>query len=117
MTKEDNFFMKEAIKLAKKGMDNNDGGPFGAVVVKDGKIIGRGNNHVTSKNDPTAHAEIEAIRDVLSTLSETEQLVIQLYYFEELSLKEIAEVLGVTESRVSQIHKISAISFKDNSSK
>ena len=48
---------------------------------------------------------IEAIRDVLSTLSETEQLVIQLYYFEELSLKEIAEVLGVTESRVSQIHK------------
>jgi len=48
---------------------------------------------------------IEAIKNVLSTLSETEQLVIQLYYFEELSLKEIAEVLGVSDSRVSQIHK------------
>jgi len=48
---------------------------------------------------------IESIRNVLSTLSETEQLVIQLYYFEELSLKEIAEVLGVSDSRVSQIHK------------
>jgi len=48
---------------------------------------------------------IEAIKKVLKTMSEKEQLVIQLYYFEELSLKEISEILGVTESRISQIHK------------
>ena len=48
---------------------------------------------------------IDSIKEVLKTLSEKEQLVIQLYYFEELSLKEIAEILEVTESRVSQIHK------------
>ncbi len=48
---------------------------------------------------------IEKIKEVLKTLSEKEQLIVQLYYFEELSLKEISEILGVTESRVSQIHK------------
>ena len=48
---------------------------------------------------------IEHIKKILTTLTEKEQLVIQLYYFEELSLKEIAEILGLTESRVSQIHK------------
>jgi len=55
--------MKEAIKLSFKGMRTNQGGPFGAVVVKNGKIVGRGVNRVTSTNDPTAHAEIVAIRD------------------------------------------------------
>ncbi|MEO1927388.1 MAG: RNA polymerase sigma factor FliA [Nautiliaceae bacterium] len=48
---------------------------------------------------------IEAVKKTLSKMSEKEQLVIQLYYFEELSLKEISEILGVTESRISQIHK------------
>ena len=48
---------------------------------------------------------IEAIKKILKTMSEKEQLIIQLYYFEELSLKEISEILGVTESRISQIHK------------
>ncbi len=49
-------FMSEAVKAALKGMSNNEGGPFGCVVVKNGEIIGRGNNKVTSSNDPTAHA-------------------------------------------------------------
>jgi tRNA(Arg) A34 adenosine deaminase TadA len=66
MTHED--FMKEAILLAIKGLKNNEGGPFGCVVVKDGKIIGRGNNQVTSTNDPTAHAEVVAIRDACKNL-------------------------------------------------
>jgi len=48
---------------------------------------------------------IDAVKKVLKTMSEKEQLVIQLYYFEELSLKEISDILGVTESRISQIHK------------
>ncbi|MCP4441291.1 MAG: nucleoside deaminase, partial [Aureispira sp.] len=63
MTADDKKFMREAIGLSIKGMQNNEGGPFGAVVVKDGKIIGRGNNSVTSTCDPTAHAEVNAIRD------------------------------------------------------
>ena len=61
-------FMREAIQLALKGVRTNEGGPFGAVVVKDGKIIGRGNNRVTSTNDPTAHAEVVAIRDACRKL-------------------------------------------------
>ena len=62
-------FMKEAIDLARKGVDNNEGGPFGCVVVKDGKVIGRGNNRVTSDQDPTAHAEMLAIREACDHLS------------------------------------------------
>lgn len=62
-------FMKRAIELAQKGMDNNHGGPFGAVVVKDGQIIGEGNNRVTSTNDPTAHAEVVAIREACKNLN------------------------------------------------
>lgn len=58
-----NPFLSAAIDLARQGMRNNLGGPFGAVVVKEGQIVGRGCNQVTSSNDPTAHAEIVAIRD------------------------------------------------------
>jgi tRNA(Arg) A34 adenosine deaminase TadA len=63
-------FMSEAVKVAIKGMNANEGGPFGCVVVKDGKVIGRGNNKVTSTNDPTAHAEITAIRDACKSLND-----------------------------------------------
>ncbi len=54
--------MLKAIGLAQSGIEENAGGPFGAIVVKDGEIIGEGFNCVTSTNDPTAHAEIVAIR-------------------------------------------------------
>lgn len=54
--------MQRAIELARSGMENGAGGPFGAVVVKDNKIIAEGWNKVTSSNDPTAHAEVTAIR-------------------------------------------------------
>lgn len=64
-----NKFMLEAVNAALKGMQNNEGGPFGCVVVKDGKIVGRGNNKVTSNNDPTAHAEVMAIRDACKNLN------------------------------------------------
>ena len=56
-------FMTRAIGLAQAGVDQNLGGPFGCVVVKDGEIVGEGNNQVTSTLDPTAHAEIVAIRE------------------------------------------------------
>ena len=55
-------FMQMAIALSEKGMLAGDGGPFGAVVVKDGELIAQGNNKVTSSNDPTAHAEVVALR-------------------------------------------------------
>ena len=63
-----NPYMEEAKNLADNNLITNVGGPFGAVVVKDNIIIGRGSNHVLGHNDPTAHAEIEAIRDACKTI-------------------------------------------------
>jgi tRNA(Arg) A34 adenosine deaminase TadA len=61
-------FMREAIRLSIDMMRYGKGGPFGAVVVKGNKIVGRGCNEVTSSNDPTAHAEIVAVRDACRRL-------------------------------------------------
>ena len=61
-------FMKRAIELSREHMNQNHGGPFGAVIVKDGKIISEGWNQVVSTNDPTAHAEVQAIRKASQTL-------------------------------------------------
>ena len=72
-------FMHEAIRLAVEGLAQNRGGPFGAVVVKDGQIIGRGCNCVLSTNDPTAHAEIVAIRDACRQLGSFHLHGCQLY--------------------------------------
>ncbi len=65
MTKED--FMREAIALSKQSVERG-GGPFGAVIVKEGRIIARGSNSVTLLNDPTAHAEVTAIRAACSAV-------------------------------------------------
>jgi tRNA(Arg) A34 adenosine deaminase TadA len=54
--------MQEAIRLAEDGVRGNRGGPFGCVIVRKGQVVGRGSNQVTSSNDPTAHAEVTAIR-------------------------------------------------------
>ncbi len=67
MTREEKF-MNEAINLSQNGVRNNEGGPFGCIIVKGDTIIGRGNNKVTSSNDPTAHAEVVAIRDACKNL-------------------------------------------------
>ena len=64
-----NDFMMQANLLAKGNLKSNCGGPFGAVVVKNGKIIGRGCNCVLKNNDPTAHAEIMAIRDACNNIN------------------------------------------------
>ena len=61
-------YMVEAIRLSIEKMQAGFGGPFGAVIVKDGKIIARGFNNVTSSNDPTAHAEVDAIRKACKEL-------------------------------------------------
>lgn len=61
-------FLERAIELSKQGMENGKGGPFGCVIVKNNEIIGEGNNRVTSTNDPTAHAEVVAIREACQKL-------------------------------------------------
>ncbi|MEJ7622762.1 MAG: nucleoside deaminase [Pyrinomonadaceae bacterium] len=66
---DDRNFMARAIGLARLGVEQNVGGPFGCVVVKDGEIVGEGNNRVTTLNDPTAHAEVIAIREACRKLA------------------------------------------------
>jgi tRNA(Arg) A34 adenosine deaminase TadA len=68
MDEEQLKYMKEAIKLSVGNVESGAGGPFGAVIVKNGAIIGRGVNKVTATNDPTAHAEVVAIRDACAHL-------------------------------------------------
>jgi len=67
MSKQEKF-MREAIRLSIENVNFGNGGPFGAVIVKDNKIIARGVNKVTSDNDPTAHAEVVAIRNACKEL-------------------------------------------------
>jgi guanine deaminase len=64
----DNKFLERAIELSKLGMLSGKGGPFGCVVVQGDEIVGEGNNQVTSSNDPTAHAEVVAIRKACEKL-------------------------------------------------
>lgn len=63
-----NYFMQVAIEEAKKGISHHHGGPFGAVVVKDGEIVGKGHNEVVKNEDPTCHGEIMAIKDACKNL-------------------------------------------------
>ncbi len=64
----DRKFLERAIELSKQGMLGGQGGPFGCVVVKGEEIVAEGNNKVTSSNDPTAHAEVVAIRNACAKL-------------------------------------------------
>jgi guanine deaminase len=66
----DRNFLQQAIELAKQGIKDGMGGPFGCIIVKDGEVVGRGCNQVTSSNDPTAHAEVVAIRDACHRLAD-----------------------------------------------
>jgi len=68
MSSTDVAFMRHAIALSRRGMEGGAGGPFGAVVVKDGQVVAEGWNQVTSTNDPTAHAEVVAIRRACTAL-------------------------------------------------
>ena len=71
--------MREAIRLSFDTMRSNTGGPFGCVVVKDGKIIARGVNKVVSMNDPTAHAEVVAIREACQALNDFQLTGCEIY--------------------------------------
>ena len=62
-------FLQRAVELALENIKTAQGGPFGAVIVKNGEIVAEGTNHVTSNNDPTAHAEVVAIRNACEKLN------------------------------------------------
>ena len=74
-----NKYMERANKLAKYSMDNNKGGCFGSVIVKDGVIVGEGYNTVTSDNDPTNHGEINAIKNACKNLNTFDLSGCELY--------------------------------------
>ena len=74
-----NKYMKIANELAEENLKTNVGGPFGACIVKDGKIIGKGSNHVLEKKDPTAHAEIMAIREACKNINSYDLSGCELY--------------------------------------
>jgi len=71
--------MREAIIESEKNLKTGDGGPFGAVVVRNGKIIGRGHNEVIKNSDPTCHGEIQAIRDACKYLQTYDLTGCELY--------------------------------------
>jgi guanine deaminase len=72
-------FMDEAIRIAREGVEKGSGGPFGSVIVKDGKIVGKSCNKVFETNDPTAHAEVMAIRDASKNLDTAELTGCEIY--------------------------------------
>jgi guanine deaminase len=72
-------FMKKAIRLSVQNVEKGTGGPFGAVIVKDGKVIARGANSVTTTNDPTAHAEVVAIRKACKALKTYQLIGCEIY--------------------------------------
>jgi guanine deaminase len=79
MTDQKAYFMQEAIRLSIEKMEAGFGGPFGAVVVRDGQIIAKGYNNVLATNDPTAHAEIEVIRKACQALGTFQLSDCELY--------------------------------------
>lgn len=79
MTEREHQFMRAAIELARQGMNNGQGGPFGCVIVKGDEVVGQGCNAVTSTNDPTAHAEVVAIRNACHQLQVHQLTGCELY--------------------------------------
>jgi guanine deaminase len=79
MDRESETKMQEAVQVAVDNVLSGQGGPFGALVVKEGQIIGRGSNRVTSLNDPTAHAEVQAIREACAHLNHFQLTGCEIY--------------------------------------
>ena len=79
MAHDPSAFMRRAVELSRVHMEAGEGGPFGAVVVRDGRILGEGWNRVTSTHDPTAHAEITAIREACRALGTFELRGCEIY--------------------------------------
>lgn len=79
MEMEQQSWMEKAVTIARENVLRSHGGPFGAIVVRDGQIVGTGSNEVTATNDPTAHAEVQAIRDACRNLNTFQLTDCELY--------------------------------------
>lgn len=109
--------MKEAISEAYDGINNGDGGPFGSVIVKDRKIVGRGHNRVVKNQDPTCHGEIEAIHDACKNLGTFDLSGCTLYTTSEPCPMCLGAILWANIDRVFQGCNISdaeKIGFRDS---
>ena len=109
--------MKEAIKEAYKGINAGHGGPFGSVIVKDGKIIARGHNHVVSNNDPTCHGEIDAIRKACKKLKTFDLTGCDLYTTAEPCIQCLGAILWANINKVyygCTVKDTDSIGFRDD---
>ncbi len=95
-----NEFMKVAIQEAKKGIRKGHGGPFGAVIVKDGEIVGRGHNQVVKNNDPTCHGEMMAIHMACKKLNTFDLSGTEIYTTGEPCPMCLAAILWANISKV-----------------
>lgn len=112
-----NKFMKEAIKEAYKGINNSHGGPFGAVIVKDGVIVGRGHNTVLKDNDATCHGEVNAIRNASKKLKTFDLSGTEIYTTGEPCPMCLGAILWANISKVyygCNIYDTEEIGFRDN---
>ncbi len=110
-------YLNEAIKEANIGLENNLGGPFGAVIVKDNIIIGRGCNKVLKDHDPTAHAEISAIRDACNYLGTHDLTDCVIYTTSEPCPMCLSAIMWANIKTIyfgTDRKEVEAIGFKDN---
>ena len=111
-----NKYMKIAINEAKKGIRSGHGGPFGAVVVKDGVVVGKGHNRVVLNNDPTCHGEISAIRDACKKLNSFDLKGADIYTTGEPCLMCFGAILWANINKIyygCSIAENSVIGFRD----
>jgi guanine deaminase len=111
-----NEFMNEAIKEAYIGIENRHGGPFGSVIVKDGKIVGRGHNEVLKNNDPTCHGEMMAIRDACKNLGTFDLSGCDLYTSAEPCIQCLGAILWANINKVyygCSVKDTDSIGFRD----
>ena len=95
-----NKYMRMAINEAKKGIRNGHGGPFGAVIVKDGVVVGKGHNQVVKNNDPTCHGEIMAIHKACKKLGTFDLTGCEIYQMTTLwSSLEMMTLLRIKSAR------------------
>ncbi|MBB5225576.1 nucleoside deaminase [Treponema ruminis] len=110
-------YMDEALKEAYEGIEKKHGGPFASVIVKDGKIIGRGHNKVLLNHDPTCHGEIEAIRDACKKTGSHDLSGAELYTTAEPCPMCLGAILWANISKVyygCTIEDTDKIGFRDN---
>lgn len=116
MSDQDQHFLALAADLSRRGMESGAGGPFGSVVVLDGVVVGEGCNQVTSTNDPTAHAEVVAIRDACRRLGRFDLRGAVLYASCEPCPMCLSSALWARVDRIvygNDRHQAAAIGFDD----